>query len=261
MPIKAIIFDFDDTLADEAGSFAVALQRAGAMAVKKHGIELQKLVESVRSIAREEWHKSSLREIGRSRGISSSEVFSGGFWEQDVAADLSAESDRLRPVVWRQALAAQGITDEPLVMWLAEASFAEGTGPHKPYPGTAEIVAKLAQSFPLGVITNGHSDIQRRKVRRSGLEEHFRSVVVSGDPGLLTAKPDPRPFQRSLTELGVFASEAVMIGNDPVNDVSGGAGVGMRTVWVNRAGGPFTGPVKPDHEIADLCDLPAALGL
>lgn len=200
--------------------------------------------------------------VGRRLGISSSEVFHGGFWEADEASKLLRdEGDRFRPLVWREALAEQGIVDEPLIEKLVSASIEEGTGPHEPYPGTAEVLTGLSLLRPLGVVTNGNSEIQRRKVVRSGLGHFFQTIVVSGDAGLGTAKPDPAPFRRALEEMNVSPQDAVMVGNDPVNDIYGAACVGMRTVWVNRTGNRFPAEIPPDHEIEDLRQLPAVLGL
>jgi len=229
--------------------------------VDAHQIDLERLVASARDAARSHWRNSHLYGIGEVRGISSDEVFTGSFWEQDIGKELQQESDRVRPLVWRQALADQNVSDEALLNVLCEASAKEGTGPHTPYPGTLELLADIKERVPLGIVTNGDKRVQRLKVKKSGLENFFQSVVVSGDFGLTVAKPDPEPFLQALRSLNVPPSATVMVGNDQVNDVHGAAMLGMRTVWVNRTGSPFDGPTEPDHEISDLRELPGILGL
>jgi putative hydrolase of the HAD superfamily len=261
MPIKAILFDFDDTLAPEAESFTIALRNVARLASERHGLDTDALVASAWELVAKAWRESALFATGAVRGISPHEVFSGAFWEQDIGRDLKAESDRIRPIVWRQALDTYGVRDEKLVELLDAASLEQSTGPHTPYEGAENVVTKFAARFPIGVVTNGDSNIQRTKVRRSGLERRFKAIVVSGDFGLTIAKPDPEPFMKALADLGVEPQEAVMVGNDVVNDIHGATKLGIATVWVNRTGRPFDGPAAPDHEITDLRDLPAALGL
>jgi putative hydrolase of the HAD superfamily len=260
MAIQAVIFDFDDTLAPEAASFEDALRNAAAVVTKKHNVSVDVLVQDVRSGARNYWRNSNLWAEGQLLGISSSEVFSVGFWEAPTMMDrLAALGEAMRPAVWRSALAVQGIHDEPLVSRLAERSLKEGTGPHRPYNGTEGVLANLSKRCPLGVLTNGDSAVQRRKVDRSGLWGHFRHVVVSGDFSAIAAKPDPVPFRHILKIFGVLPENAAMIGDNPVNDIQGAKRVGMSAIWVNRHGSRFSEPLLPDAEIADLSELPEAL--
>ena len=254
--LQAILFDFDDTLSHEAGSFAQALGEVAASVAQEHGFSVSSLVNRVQELAREDWRASRYWRTKIALGVSSSEVFSGGFKQGQAGAILQAESERIRPVVWRRALAELGISDGTLVERLSQASRQKGTGQHPPYPGVVESLSTLSQRFPLGLVTNGNPDIQRRKLARSGLERFFNTVVVSGDPGLETMKPDPATFQRALSSLNAEAESSLMIGNDPVNDIHGAASIGMMTVWVDFAGNTFKGPTAPDHEIRDMSELP-----
>jgi len=49
-------------------------------------------------------------------------------------------------------------------------------------------------------VTNGASDLQRRKLAIAGLEEYFDVVVASCDLGL--GKPDPAIFDAALSQHG-----------------------------------------------------------
>lgn len=188
-------------------------------------------------------------------------ILRGGVREGKAGRLLEAESERIRHIVWGKVLAELGIDDGPLITRLSEASRSEGTGSHDPYPGVRESLAHLADRFPLGLVTNGNSDIQRRKLARSGLEEYFKTVVVSGDVGLQTLKPDPAPFERALKSIGANPQNAVMVGNDPVNDIQGAASLGMKTIWVNMALASFDTPGKPDHEINHMSEVPSVIGM
>ncbi len=254
--LQAILFDFDDTLSDEAGSFAHAVRNVVEAELTDYEIPVEAVIESVSRFASEEWSASKYSRSGISRGVGASEVFAGGFVAGETGRLLEAESERIRPLVWRGTLAEIGITDEALVSKLSLASLAQGTGPHLPYSCARETLSALSGRFSIGLVTNGNPDTQRRKVTRSGLEEFFKAIVVSGDVGLETVKPDPRTFERALSSLGVEATKTVMIGDNCVNDIHGAASLGMKTIWVNMSASEFDGPTPPDHQISELCELP-----
>jgi HAD superfamily hydrolase (TIGR01549 family) len=69
-------------------------------------------------------------------------------------------------------------------------------------------------------------------------------------------KPHETIFRAVLTRLGVEAGHAVMVGDDPEDDVAGARAVGMHA-WLVDRDGRF-----PDHpeRLTDLRALPAALG-
>ena len=71
-------------------------------------------------------------------------------------------------------------------------------------------------------------------------------------------KPHPGIFEQTLQALGVAPEEAVQVGDTLQEDVLGAKLVGMRTVWVSRAGAPRIrqGP-SPDHQVRDLRELVA----
>jgi putative hydrolase of the HAD superfamily len=99
------------------------------------------------------------------------------------------------------------------------------------YPGAAELLAELrSRGVRLALVTNGTSDLQRRKLAVAGLDEYFDAVVASCDIGI--GKPDPAIFAAALDALGVGASEAVMVGNDRERDIEGAAAAGIRAHWV-----------------------------
>lgn len=254
--LQAILFDFDDTLSHEAGSFGQVLREVAGPVVQEHGLSLNSIVTRVQELAREEWRASEHYRTKIALGVSSSEVFSGGFKAGQAGILLEVEGERIRPLVWRRVLAESGINNESLVRRLNEACRELGTGQHPPYAGVVESLSALSQRFPLGLVTNGNPDIQRRKLSRSGLEKSFDAIVVSGDPGLETMKPDPATFQKALSLLKAEAEHSMMIGNDPLNDIHGAASIGMKTVWVDFDGADFEGPTAPDYEIRDMAELP-----
>jgi 5'-nucleotidase len=98
-----------------------------------------------------------------------------------------------------------------------------------PITGAAEVVARLARRFRLGLIANQGREC-RLHLEALGLLGHFEVVVFGEDLG--RSKPDPDLFRHALEWAGAPASECVMIGDRIDNDVVPAAALGLATVWV-----------------------------
>ena len=125
--------------------------------------------------------------------------------------------------------------------------------------GTIEALRELHDAgYTLGCVTNTLADTAtiRAMLRRHGIEDVMRSVVVSADEGW--RKPHRALFEKALRETGAAAHEAVFIGDSPWHDVAGAQAVGMRTVltrqYVTR---PTDGMPEPDAVVAHLRELRA----
>jgi putative hydrolase of the HAD superfamily len=122
-------------------------------------------------------------------------------------------------------------------------------------PGAELAVSELAsRGVALGIISNtGRTPgvILRRVLERHDLLRHFTAVSYSDEVGY--RKPDAEIFRRTLAELGVEAGEAAHVGDNPVADVQGAQGAGMRGVHYAAAGRP--GATHADLIVADLRDL------
>jgi putative hydrolase of the HAD superfamily len=87
----------------------------------------------------------------------------------------------------------------------------------------AAVQALAARGLALAVVTNWDYGA-REQLRRHGLEQHFRTIVVSAEIG--TRKPDPEPFRVALDRLGVPPERAVHVG-DHESDERGAAAAGL----------------------------------
>ncbi len=112
-----------------------------------------------------------------------------------------------------------------------------------------------AQGAPLGLVTNGDAVQQRYKIDHHDLARYFDVIVIEGEFG--TGKPDEVVFRHALDTLGADPAGACMVGDSLHNDVEGARRLGIRGVWVDRAGTglPAGSPVSPDHIIASLTEL------
>ena len=87
------------------------------------------------------------------------------------------------------------------------------------------------KGYIVGVITNGPSILQNHKMDTSGLRPYCDIVVVSGDVGV--HKPDPALFAYTADKLNLKCEECVYVGDHPVNDIQGALAAGMKAIRMN----------------------------
>lgn len=109
----------------------------------------------------------------------------------------------------------------------------------------------------IATLTNGSVAIARGLLERAGLEELAeRHLDVTG---VRRWKPAPEPYLYACRELGVEASEAVLIAAHPW-DVHGARRAGLRGGWLDREGVPYPEVFeRPDASGRDLPSLVRAL--
>jgi putative hydrolase of the HAD superfamily len=84
----------------------------------------------------------------------------------------------------------------------------------------------------LGLVTDGKSCVQWRKLQALGLEARLDAVVCSDD--IDTAKPALEPFLAAAARLGVAPRSCIYIADDPSKDFIAPAQLGMGTIEVRR---------------------------
>lgn len=87
------------------------------------------------------------------------------------------------------------------------------------------------QGYATGVITNGPSGLQHHKMQQSGLMPYLDLLLVSGDIGI--HKPDKRIYEIAAARLEVACAECVYVGDHPVNDIQGALAAGMQAIRMN----------------------------
>lgn len=106
----------------------------------------------------------------------------------------------------------------------------------------------------LGVISNGNTDQQRRKLKAMGIDQRFEVAVLSSEIGM--AKPEPGIFLEACQLLKITPGECVMVGDSWERDVMGARAAGMEAIWLCRGG---ASPEEQDT-IASLGELRERLG-
>lgn len=87
------------------------------------------------------------------------------------------------------------------------------------------------RNIKTGIITNGPSVLQHTKLDNSGLLPYCDITVASGDYDF--AKPQAQIFLYTAAQLGLKPEECLYVGDHPVNDIEGALGAGMKAVRMN----------------------------
>ena len=128
--------------------------------------------------------------------------------------------------------------------------------------GLLSTIGVLEQAgIRLGVVTNGQTDRQRRKIEALGLRRHLTALLISEELGI--EKPDARIFRAAAAALGVDPAECMFVGDNPEKDVLGASAVGMRAVWIRVALRWPQGVALPRESVGslpELLQLPGLLG-
>lgn len=101
-------------------------------------------------------------------------------------------------------------------------------------PGIRELLVRLVRAYPLGLITNGTGATQRAKLASLEIADLFDPIIISGEVGF--RKPDERIFQLGIANWNLPRSSVVFVGDDPIADVQGAIGAGMRALRVGEGG-------------------------
>ena len=121
------------------------------------------------------------------------------------------------------------------------------------FADAADTLRRLrATGYKVGIITNGRSFLQNRKLAVSGLLPLLDCAVVAGDEGV--SKPNAELFIRTAYRLGVPPQDCVYVGDNPVADIAGATAAGMRAVYIDRTGEGYAVPpeVPTIHTLDEL---------
>jgi len=202
--IKAVIFDFGQTLVDSADGFRRAEKEAQNRLFKDLSLTLKdKFLENYRQI-RKQFHDRS--------DFSRKSIWSEVYYYHCLAADPDL-LERWESDYWETVKANTRI-----------------------FPETIQVLQTLNSRYDVALITNTQGQKQTGTHRISQfpeLEQYVKIVIVAGEGGI-PPKPDPEPFRMCLQELGIDAAEAVYVGDDYRIDICGAQAAGLRPVWIKH---------------------------
>ncbi len=112
------------------------------------------------------------------------------------------------------------------------------------YKGALNMLDGLKDKTKLGLITNGLKEVQRPRLRHTGIYHLFDTIVVSDEIGV--AKPNPAYFDYVFREMNYPPKEKVLVvGDNLLSDIKGGINYGTDTCWFNPENKENTTPFSP----------------
>lgn len=229
-PIKAILFDIDDTLFSTT-AFAQTARRNAIQAMMAYGLK-----------GREEDLLKELREV-----IS------------EFSTNYEHHFDKL---LLRLPRACEGINRAILVAAGVVAYHDTKFRELKVYDDVFEVLRELhaKTKIRLGIITAGLEVKQAEKIVRLRIYQFLdpRAIFISDRIGI--SKPNIKLYQRACNEMGLKPSEVMYIGDNPQNDIYPPQQLGMITCWHRRAAKYKLTPSQPQpnfeirnfHELRDI---------
>jgi HAD superfamily hydrolase (TIGR01549 family) len=204
MTIKAVLFDFDQTLADSAEGFRLAEKNAETSIFEDLGLASWEDFLSDYRKFRNEFHERS----NFSRNALWQVIYL--HYEREPSPDLLAE---LEYNYWESVRLKTRL-----------------------FPETIAVLEHLVTAYRLALITNTQGQrfsVAHRINLFPDLKSFFEIIIVAGEAGV-PPKPDPTPFLLCLEQLGIVPSEAVFIGDDLQIDIHGAQSVGIQPVWIKH---------------------------
>jgi HAD superfamily hydrolase (TIGR01549 family) len=202
--IKAIIFDFGQTLVNSADGFRAAEKKAQAKLFSNLGLTIQQDFLAIYRRLRQELHEQS--------------NFSRKFLFHEVYYYYCFTPD-----------------EKLLEQW--ETEYWETVKIHTSlFPEALKVLKYLNEQYQVALITNTQGQKSEGTHRISlypELETYFKEIIVAGEGGV-PPKPDPKPFRTCLEQLQIKACEAVYVGDDWRIDVCGAKDAGLHPIWIKH---------------------------
>jgi putative hydrolase of the HAD superfamily len=202
--IKAVCFDFGQTLVDSAQGFRTA-------------------------------EKKAQQAVFRQSGLSDWDAFLDVY--RTTRKSMHEQSRFSRRAIWSAVLEALGRQpDRAFLEGLEQEYWQTVQRLTRPFPEAESVLSALSGRYRLGLITNtqGESAPEQHRIHHfPRLKAFFQCLVVAGQEGI-PAKPDRAPFEQALQELAVVPQAAVYVGDDYRIDILGSEAAGLQPVWLKH---------------------------
>ena len=221
--IKAIIFDFGQTLVDSADGFRSAEK-----------IAKEKVFFSLFPHADDDQWQIFLTEY------------------RQIRKSFHEKSKFSRPAIWQAVYDRFNCKADSKKLTQMETEYWELVKSKTiPFPETINVLEKLAEKYRLGMVTNtqGQKTLGTHRISLfPGIEKFFETIIIAGEAGM-PAKPDPQPFLLCLEKMDIKASQAIYVGDDFQKDICGADYVGINPVWIKHSLVKRTWPDPETHTL------------
>lgn len=207
MDIQFVYFDLDDTLLDHRHAEQAALSDVREAFEAFTGIDDATIHQTYRACSDPLWRQYAAGDIEKT------DLKRGRF--EQLLAELGIDT-----------LAAQTVSDYYLDRYAMHWRFVSGAR-------TAFV--RIADRFPVGVLTNGFTEIQTEKFDRFPvLREQSESLVISEETGYM--KPHAQVFAHAAAAADTAPERILYVGDSYHSDVQGGRAAGWQVAWFTRNG-------------------------
>jgi 2-haloalkanoic acid dehalogenase type II len=122
------------------------------------------------------------------------------------------------------------------------------------FPEVEEVLGSLDDANMRWAVV---SNIDERDLQAILGYHGLKPYIAISSEAVRAYKPDPRPFQAAIEELGVPRERTLHVGDSPKADIHGASEFGLVTAWVNRYGLDFPKDLdRPRWELNDLKPVP-----
>jgi putative hydrolase of the HAD superfamily len=206
--LKAVIFDFGQTLVDSADGF-----------------------RSAEKIAKEK----IFNHLFSNHNSGQWEVFLSEY--RQIRKKFHAESNFSRSEIWHAVCDCfERKTDLDFLEGMETEYWDTVKSKTNPFPETLDVLQKLIKKYQLGIITNTQGQKSKDNHRIAlfpEIEKFFETIIIAGE-SKIPAKPHGHPFDLCLKEMRLEPDEAMYVGDDFQKDIVGAGHAGMHPVWLKH---------------------------
>ena len=194
-------------------------------------------------------------------GIPSSEIFhekysihNNNLW--DKYRNNNIEKEELKWLRFHLTLNDFGIDDKSLARKIGDEYLKFSLLAVNLFPYAIEILEYLKnKGYALHLITNGFTEVQDIKLKVSGMDKFFKTVVTSEEAGY--KKPDTGIFRYAFEKSGSVPEKSIMIGDDYEVDIVGARNAGLNQILFD----PYSkyNGVEVDYKVKNLKEIEGIL--
>jgi putative hydrolase of the HAD superfamily len=111
----------------------------------------------------------------------------------------------------------------------------------------------MDRDIKMGIITNGNSNFQNRKIDKLNIRKYMKTIVISEEVNI--KKPDHRIFHLALSKVNSNNETTLFVGDNPLIDIKGAIDSGLTSAWLSHGQAWNIKHFTPKYIINDICEL------
>ena len=118
----------------------------------------------------------------------------------------------------------------------------------EPILGVMSMLAKLSIQAKIGIVTNGFTALQKKRLKNTNIGQYIDLLVISEQVGV--AKPELKFFEFALEKMDITSlKQVLMVGDNLHTDILGGINAGFDTCWFNPSNSTNETQIEPTFTI------------